>query len=75
MADIDKALPNTRTELKVPGPEQDVEIQEQEQQKGPVEVTPEEDGGATIDFEPVQLIKQAQNHTSITLQIFYQKIL
>jgi len=52
MADIDKALPNTRTELKVPGQEQDVEIQEQEQQKGPVEVTPEEDGGATIDFEP-----------------------
>ena len=52
MAEIDKALPNTRTELKVPGPEQDVEIQEQEQQKGPVEVTPEEDGGATIDFEP-----------------------
>ena len=54
MADnrIDKALPNTRTELKVPGPEQDVEIQEQEQQKGPVEVTPEEDGGATIDFDP-----------------------
>jgi len=51
MADIDKALPNTRTELKVPGQEQDVEIQEQEQQKGPVEVTPEEDGGATIDFE------------------------
>ena len=29
MADIDKALPNTRTELKVPGQAQDVEIQEQ----------------------------------------------
>ena len=52
MADIDKALPNTRTKLEVPGQEQDVEIQEQEQQKGPVEVTPEEDGGATIDFDP-----------------------
>ena len=52
MAEIEKALPNTRTELKVPGPEQDVEIVEQEEQKGPVEVTPEEDGGATIDFDP-----------------------
>ena len=52
MADIDKALPNTRTELKVPGQEQDVDIQEQEIEKGPVEVTPEEDGGATIDFDP-----------------------
>ena len=63
MADIDKALPNTRTELKVPGPEQDVEIQEQEQQKGPVEVTPEEDGGATIDFEPGAInIPGTENH-------------
>jgi len=52
MADIDKALPNTRTELKVPGQDQDVEIQEPEQQKGPVEITPDEEGGATIDFEP-----------------------
>ena len=52
MADIDKALPNTRTELKVPGQEQDVEIQEQQPEKGPVEITPDEDGGATIDFEP-----------------------
>ena len=52
MAEIEKALPNTRTKLEVPGPEQDVEIVEQEEQKGPVEVTPEEDGGATIDFDP-----------------------
>ena len=53
MADIDKALPNTRTELKVPGQEQDVDdCKSKKQQKGPVEVTPEEDGGATIDFEP-----------------------
>ena len=30
MAEIEKALPNTRTKLEVPGPEQDVEIVEQE---------------------------------------------
>jgi hypothetical protein len=54
MAEIDKGLPNTRTEIKVPSEEelQQVDVQEPEEQKGPVEVIPEEDGGATIDFEP-----------------------
>jgi hypothetical protein len=52
MAEIDKALPNTRTELEVPGQEQEVDVAEQETEQGPVEVTPEEDGGATIDFDP-----------------------
>jgi hypothetical protein len=61
MAEIDKALPNTRTEIEVPGPEQDVEIAEQEEQKGPVEVTPEEDGGATIDFDPSAVNKSSPN--------------
>jgi len=49
MADIDKGLPNTRTQLNVPGPEQEVDITEQQQPAG---ITPEEDGGATIDFDP-----------------------
>jgi len=51
MADIDKGLPNTRTELEVPGQEQEVDVTEQTEQQ-PVEVTPEEDGGATINFDP-----------------------
>ena len=51
MADIDKALPNTRTKLEVPGEEQEIDVTEQTAQK-PVEVIPEEDGGATIDFDP-----------------------
>jgi len=51
MADIDKALPNTRTELEVPGEEQEIDVTEQTAKK-PVEVIPEEDGGATIDFDP-----------------------
>jgi hypothetical protein len=50
MADIDKGLPNTRTQIKVPGEE--VEIKEEIKEQQPVEVIPEEDGGATIDFEP-----------------------
>ena len=61
MADIDKALPNTRTKLEVPGQEQEVDVAEQEQQKGPVEVTPEEDGGATIDFDPGAVNKSSPN--------------
>ena len=55
MADIDKGLPNTRTKLDIPSQEEiaeEVAVQEPEQQKGPVEVIPEEDGGATLDFEP-----------------------
>jgi len=50
MADIDKGLPNTRTQIKVPGEE--VEVKEEIKEQAPVEVIPEEDGGATIDFEP-----------------------
>ena len=50
MADIDKGLPNTRTKVEVPGEE--VEVKEEIKEQSPVEVTPEEDGGATIDFEP-----------------------
>jgi hypothetical protein len=56
MADIDKGLPNTRTKIEIPSEEelQEVAVQEEdtEELKGPVEVIPEEDGGATIDYEP-----------------------
>ena len=55
MAEIDKSLPGEiRTEIKVPGEEvtEKVDIEEQVPEKGPIEVIPEEDGGATIDFEP-----------------------
>jgi len=53
MADIDKSLPNQiRTQLEIPGKQEEVELQEEVKEKGPVEVTPEEDGGATVDFEP-----------------------
>ena len=51
MAEIDKSLPNElRTEIEIPSEE--VVEEEVVEEKGPVEVTPEEDGGATIDFEP-----------------------
>ena len=56
MADIDKALPNVKTEIKVPGDDEVLEMEKEtiEEQVGPddVQVTQEEDGGATINFDP-----------------------
>jgi len=56
MADIDKALPNVETELKTPSDEE-IAISEQktvEEQVGPddIDVVQEEDGSATINFDP-----------------------
>ena len=66
MAEIDKGLPsNTRTELDVPTNEEveEVSVKEEAPEKGPIEVTPEEDGGATIDFEPGAInIPGTENH-------------
>ena len=66
MADIDKGLPNTRTKLDIPSEKEiaeEVAVQEPEELKGPVEVIPEEDGGATLDFEPGAInIPGTENH-------------
>jgi hypothetical protein len=67
MADIEKALPNeVRTEIEVPGQEeisQEINVEEIMPEKGPVEVIAEEDGGATIDFEPGAInIPGTENH-------------
>ena len=76
MADIDKSLPNTRTELKVPAPEQEVDVTEQQEQKGPVEVTPDEDGGATIDFEPSSINQaSSQSHFDNLADILPEDVL
>ena len=54
MAEIDKGLPNTRKQEEIPSQEeiQDVAVQEPVEEKGPIEVIPEEDGGVTLDYEP-----------------------
>ena len=57
MADIDKALPNTRKEFEVPGEEEIREevvetIEEEQASPDAVEITENEDGSATIDLEP-----------------------
>ena len=65
MAEIDKSLPNTRTKIEVPSQEEieEVSVQEPVDNKGPIEVTPEEDGGATLDFEPGSInVPGTENH-------------
>jgi len=56
MADIDKALPNVETEIKVPGDEEIAVASEEtiNEQVGPedIQIIEEEDGGATINFDP-----------------------
>jgi len=56
MADMDKALPNVETEIKTPSDEE-VAISEQETEEaqvGPddIDIVQEEDGSATINFDP-----------------------
>ena len=58
MATIDKSLPNTKTEIEIPGEEVIVEEQQEiiERQKGgEPEIEMQEDGGATINFDPGQV--------------------
>ena len=65
MAEIDKGLPNTRTKIEVPSQEEieEVSVKEPEDNKGPIEVIPEEDGGATLDFEPGAInVPGTENH-------------
>ena len=58
MATIDKALPNvTRTKIEIPGSKQkaqEIEIPK-EPPKQPIEMTPTEDGGMEIDFDPAAM--------------------
>jgi len=65
MAEIDKGLPNTRTKLEIPSQEEieEVSVQEPIDDKGPIEVIPEEDGGVTLDFEPGAInVPGTENH-------------
>ena len=57
MAEIDDALPNTKTTVELPGEaeiiqEQENQIEQVETEGGPVEITMDENGGAEISFDP-----------------------
>jgi len=64
MADIDKTLPNQRPEDKLLQERMEEVDVADELGKGPVEITDEEDGGATIDFDPnaVSIPQQGGDH-------------
>ena len=78
MAEIDKGLPNTRTKIEVPSQEEieEVSIQEPTDDRGPIEVIPEEDGGTTIDFEPGAInVPGTENHFDNLADILPEDIL
>ena len=56
MSEIDKSLPNVEQEIKLPSEEEIVEASQEniEEAQGAqdIEVIPDEDGGATINFDP-----------------------
>ena len=55
MATIDKSLPNTKTEIEIPGEEEIIETQQdivERQEGGETEIEMTEDGGATVNFDP-----------------------
>ena len=57
MADIDKSLPNVGSPDDLPENEIQEEVTTDEviETGGPIEITDEEDGGATVDFDPNQI--------------------
>ena len=65
MADIDKALPNVEQEIKLPSEEEIAEASQGniEEQVGPedVQVEQDEDGGATITFDPEAINQPGTN--------------
>jgi hypothetical protein len=80
MADIDKSLPNTKTEIEIPG-QQDIEqvVEEQQEQldQPVIEVSPTEDGGAEISFDPkaVGPDEGAQDHFANLADFLDEEIL
>ena len=81
MAEIDKALPNeVRKEIEIEGPEQaleeNVELQEELPNQGDTEITPTEDGGVEINFEPGAFNQaQSENHYDNLAELLPEEIL
>jgi len=64
MADIEKALPNINNKVEVERPELEVDLVDQGTDSDmPFDVTPLDDGGVELDFEPgMQKIPGTENH-------------
>ncbi len=74
MATIDKSLPNTMTEVEIPGEEEIVESQQQiveRQEGGETEIEMSEDGGATINFDPSAVAPEdGEDHESNLAELY-----
>ena len=81
MAEIDKALPNeVRKEIEIEGPEtsaeENIELQEDLPDVGETEITPMEDGGVEINFEPGAFNQaQSENHYDNLAELLPEEIL
>ena len=81
MADIDKALTEiTKKTVEIAGPEEQVEVQEEINESlpnaGDAEITPTEDGGVEIDFEPGAFNQaQSENHFDNLAELLPEEIL
>jgi len=81
MAEIDKALPNeVRKSIEIEGPETSVEesleLQEELPNQGETEITPMEDGGVEINFEPGAFNQaQSENHYDNLAELLPEEIL
>jgi hypothetical protein len=79
MATIDKSLPNTKTEIEIPGEEvligaQEEEIVEQEGKETDIQI--EEDGSATINFDPSAVAPEGgEEHDSNLAEFLEDNIL
>jgi len=81
MAEIDKALPNeVRKEVEIEGPEaaaeENIELQEELPNQGETEITPTEDGGVEINFEPGAFNQaQTEGHYDNLAELLPEEIL
>ena len=81
MATIDKALPNeVKKQIEIEGPEtaveENIEIQEDLPDVGETEITPTEDGGVEINFEPGAFNQaQSENHYDNLAELLPEEIL
>ena len=72
MADIEKALPNINNKVEVERPELEVDLIDQGTDSDmPFDVTPLDDGGVELDFEPGMKKFLEQKTILTTLQNYY----
>ena len=76
MATIDKSLPNTMTEVEIPGEEEIVEAREEAVEElsteGKTEIEIDEEGGATINFDPKEVTPEGGEDHDANLAEFLE---